>query len=160
VSRADNGTNEEHTGGVPPIASSVEIGRPPGEVFSYATDPARFGEWQRGVVGGHLDGKPGVGAHCTMTRRIGGAKRTSTSVITVFDPPEHWALHGIDGPIRAEVSVGIEPLGGDRGSRVTIELEFHGHSFGRLLAPMVTRRARREVPVSCRHLKERLEQPG
>jgi uncharacterized protein YndB with AHSA1/START domain len=31
---------------MPPIVTSAEIGRPAAEVFAYATDPARFSEWQ------------------------------------------------------------------------------------------------------------------
>jgi hypothetical protein len=41
---------------MPPIVSSAEIGRPAAEVFACATDPARFSEWQQGVVDGHMDG--------------------------------------------------------------------------------------------------------
>ena len=33
-----------------PIESSIEIARPPEEVFAYLTDPARFAEWQQDVV--------------------------------------------------------------------------------------------------------------
>jgi uncharacterized protein YndB with AHSA1/START domain len=33
-----------------PIVTSTEIERPAAEVFAYATDPARFSEWQKGVV--------------------------------------------------------------------------------------------------------------
>jgi hypothetical protein len=36
------------------IASTV-VDRPAAEVFAYATDPARFHEWQQGVIDGHLD---------------------------------------------------------------------------------------------------------
>jgi hypothetical protein len=43
---------------------------------------------------------------------------------------------------------------------VTISLDFHGHGVGKLLAPLVTSQARKEVPVSCQNLKERLEQEG
>ena len=39
-----------------PIVTSAEIDRPAAEVFAYATDPARFSEWQQGVVDGHMDG--------------------------------------------------------------------------------------------------------
>jgi hypothetical protein len=38
------------------IVTCAEIGRPAAEVFAYATDPARPGEWQKGVVDGHMDG--------------------------------------------------------------------------------------------------------
>jgi hypothetical protein len=41
---------------MPPIVTSAEIERPAAEVFAYATDPARFSEWQKGVVDGHMDG--------------------------------------------------------------------------------------------------------
>jgi len=33
-----------------PIESSIEIARPPEEVFAYFADPTRFAEWQRDVV--------------------------------------------------------------------------------------------------------------
>jgi carbon monoxide dehydrogenase subunit G len=142
---------------VPSIVSSIEIDRPQTDVFPYATDPQHFVEWQPGVVEGHVNGAPALGARCTMTRKIGGAQRTSTSEITEFDPPQRWAIHGIDGPIRADVSVLVDPLDEGRHSRVTIELDFHGRGFGRLLAPLVRSQARDEVPLSCRRLKERLE---
>jgi uncharacterized protein YndB with AHSA1/START domain len=140
------------------IVSDVDIARPPDEVFSYVTDPSRFGEWQANVVSGHIegDGPAAVGSTCTMTRRIGGSERTSTSVITHLDAPWAWAIRGIDGPIRANVNVTVEPVPEQR-SRVTIQLDFQGHGAGKLLMPMVVRQARKEVPQSCQNLKKRLE---
>jgi uncharacterized protein YndB with AHSA1/START domain len=143
------------------IVTSVEIARPPGEVFAYATDPSRFGEWQAGVVSGHIegDGVPAVGDRCVMTRRLGGAKRTVTSQITAMDPPATWAIRGLDGPIRAEVKVSVEPRQEGRRSRLTISLDFSGHGVGKMMLPLVVRQARTEVPQSCQRLKQRLEQP-
>jgi uncharacterized protein YndB with AHSA1/START domain len=143
------------------IMTSVEIARPPGEVFAYATDPSRFGEWQAGVVSGHIegDGVPAVGDRCVMTRRLGGAKRTVTSQITAMDPPATWAIRGLDGPIRAEVKVSVEPRREGQQSHLTISLDFSGHGVGKMLLPLVVRQARTEVPQSCQRLKQRLEQP-
>ena len=31
---------------MPPIVLTIEIARPPDEVFAYVTDPSRFPEWQ------------------------------------------------------------------------------------------------------------------
>ena len=31
------------------ISTSIEVDRPAGEVFAYATDPTRFHEWQQGA---------------------------------------------------------------------------------------------------------------
>jgi uncharacterized protein YndB with AHSA1/START domain len=144
------------------IVSDVAIARPPDEVFSYATDPSRFGEWQSGVVSGSIegDGQPDVGSRCKMTRRIGGSERTSTSEITEFVSPRVWSVRGLDGPIRADVTVRVDPVDGGRASHVTIQLDFHGHGFGRILAPIVIRQSRGEVPRSCQNLKKRLEQSG
>src|ERR1700751_557248 len=108
---------------MPPIVTSAEIDRPAAEVFAYATDPARFSEWQKGVVDGHMDsradgtGTPAVGAKCVTTRHIGGANRPSTSELTHIDPPKSWGVRGIDGPIRAAVDVLVEPVTASRGAR-------------------------------------------
>ncbi len=85
---------------MPPIVSSIEIDRPPDEVFSYVTDPSRFAEWQHDVVRVRIEGArpPGVGSRFTTTRRIGGAERTMTQEITELSPPRSWAVHGVDGP--------------------------------------------------------------
>ena len=143
-----------------PIVSNIEIARPQEEVFSYVTDPSKFAEWQAGVVGGSMEGdkSPSVGSRCTTTRRIGGAAREVTSEITKIDPPRSWAVHGLDGPIRAIVKVTVERLNGSAQSRVTIELDFEGQGIGKLLVPLVVRRqARNEMPANCRRLKQRLE---
>ena len=120
---------------MPPIVSSVEIARPPDEVFTYVTDPSRFPEWQHDVVSVRIegDGRPGVGSRFTTTRRIGGVERTMTQEITEVSPPRSWVVHGVDGPIRPNASVTVEPLDDGARSRVTFALDFEGHGIGRPL---------------------------
>jgi len=146
---------------MPPIVTTAEIDRPAAEVFTYATDPARFSEWQKGVVDGHMDGPadgtPAVGARCVTTRRIGGASRPSTSELTHIDPPRTWGVRGTDGPIRAAVDVLVEPVTGSR-SRLTISVDFTGHGIGKILVPLMVRReARKEMPANMAALKQRME---
>jgi uncharacterized protein YndB with AHSA1/START domain len=145
-----------------PIAVSVDIARSERDVFTYVTDPSRFAEWQAGVVGGSMEGgsDPTIGAKCTTTRRIGGAERASTSEVTKIKPPNNWAVHGIDGPIRAIVDVMVTPLDAGARSRVTITLDFEGHGIGKLLVPLIVRRpARNEMPANAQRLKERQSKP-
>jgi uncharacterized protein YndB with AHSA1/START domain len=146
---------------VTPIISSVEVSHAAEEVFAYVTDPVRFAEWQVDAEGGRVegDGPPGVGTRYTTTRRIGGIVRTgTTSEITEMRPPRSWAARGAGGPVRETVKYTVEPLEGNERSRVTIELDFEGRGIGRLLVPLVVRRqARKEMPINCRKLKERLE---
>jgi uncharacterized protein YndB with AHSA1/START domain len=143
-----------------PIVSTIEIARPPAEVFSYVTDPTRFAEWQANVVSGGIEGEglPRVGSRCSTTRRIGGSERPATSEITELNPPMSWAVRGIDGPVRANVRVSVEPLNETTRSRVKIELDFEGHGIGTLLVPLVIRRqAQKQLPGNLQNLKEQLE---
>jgi hypothetical protein len=142
-----------------PVIASTVVGRPAAEVFAYATDPARFPEWQQGVIDGHLDrpGPPQVGAKCLTTRRIGGASRAVTSELTHIDAPRTWGVRGIDGPVRATVDVTVEPLT-ETSSRLTIAVDFDGHGVGKLLVPLIVRRqAQREMPANVDALKRRVE---
>ena len=131
-------------------------------MFAYVTDPSTFSEWQTGVVDGNIEGDktPGIGSKCMTTRRIGGRERPVTSEITKLDPPTSWAVHGIDGPIRATVDVTVEPVNANARSRVTITLDFEGHGIGKLLVPLIVRRqAGGEMPANVERLKQRLEAP-
>jgi hypothetical protein len=148
---------------MPPIVTSAEIERPAAEVFAYATDPARFSEWQQGVVDGRMDAPaddtrtPAVGTKCVTTRRIGGASRPSTSELVHIDPPRTWGVRGTDGPIRAAVDVLVEPVTGTR-SRLTISVDFTGRGIGKILVPLMVRReARKEMPANMAILKQRME---
>jgi uncharacterized protein YndB with AHSA1/START domain len=148
---------------MPPIVTTAEISRPAAEVFAYATDPARFREWQKGVVEGHMDGPvggtgtPAVGARCVTMRRIGGANRPSTSELVHIDPPRSWGVRGTDGPIRAAVDVHVEPLTGSR-SRLTISVDFTGHGIGKILVPLMVRReARKEMSANMTALRQLIE---
>jgi uncharacterized protein YndB with AHSA1/START domain len=108
-----------------PIVSSVEIARPPEEVFSYVTDPSRMAEWQESVVSARLEGAgpPAVGSKAITNRRVGRRERAMTMEMTNLSPPRSWAARGIDGPIRGIVNGTVEPLDDGARSRVTIEPE-------------------------------------
>ena len=143
-----------------PIVSSIEIARPPEEVFSYVTDPSRLAEWQESVVSTRIEGSgpPGVGSRVVVTRRIGRGERAMTSEMTELSPSRSWGVRGVDGPVRGNVKGTIDPLDDSARSRVTIELDLQGHGLGKLLVPLVVRRqAQREMPTNLRNLKERLE---
>jgi hypothetical protein len=139
-----------------PVIASTVVDRPAAQVFAYATDPARFRDWQQGLIEGHLDppGPAQVGSKCLTTRRIGGANRTVTADI---DAPRTWGVQGIDGPIRATVDVTVEPLT-ENSSRLTIAVDFDGHGIGRLLVPLIVRRqAQKEMPANVEALKRHVE---
>lgn len=140
--------------------STVEVDCRPDEVFAYVTDPARFAEWQNGVVSGQMETRdmPAVGDKCLTTRRVGFTRRVFTSEVTHVDPPRTWGVSGIDGPIRATVDVTVEGLDEGRRSRVSIDVDFEGHGIGKLIVPLVVRpQATKEMPANLERLKQRLK---
>jgi uncharacterized membrane protein len=139
-----------------PIVHSIDIERPADEVFAYATDPARFPEWQLDVVRVSVGGNE-VGSHFTTVRRIGGAERTMTQEITENAPPRRWAARGVDGAIRPHATLSIEALG-DARCRVAFGLDFDARGAAAALIPLVRRVAAKAAPASHRRLKELLEQ--
>src|SRR5262245_50635202 len=136
-----------------PLSSTIEIARPPGEVFAFATDPTHFADWQRDVVSARML----PDATFTTTRRFTGATRTLTQQIVHNDPPRSWAVRGIDGPIPPHATITVEPLDNGTRSRVTFTLDFEGHGVGVPLVPLVRRQAEKGAPASYRNLKELLE---
>ena len=143
-----------------PIVASIEIDRPPDEVFSYVTDPSRLAEWQESVVRSRVEGggTAGVGQRVRVTRRVGRREQEMTAELAELEPPTRWAVRGIDGPVRGDVNGTVEPIDAGARSRVTITLDLHGHGIGKLLLPLVVRpQARKEMVTNIRNLKQKLE---
>ena len=140
-----------------PISTSVEIARPPEDVFAYITDVSRHPEWQEGLVSANLetDGPLHVGSRAVHRRKLGLGTVAVTSEITALDPPHVVAFRGLDGPIRGEGTQRVEPTGA--GSRVSFEMEMRGHGLGALILPIARRQATRQVAESHEKLKRILE---
>jgi hypothetical protein len=84
---------------------------------------------------------------------------SQSAELAELTPPTSWVVRGLDGPVRGDVEGRIDPLDDGARSRVTIELDLHGHGIGKLLLPLfVRRKAQDEMPRNMQKLKERLEQ--
>lgn len=142
------------------IVETIEISRPPEDVFAYATDFSHFPEWQGGVVSARPDG-PGplaVGSSAVVTRHVGPRTLSRTEQITELNRPRTWTVRGTGGPLVAIARGTIEPLDNGKRSRLTIALDFEGRGIGRLLVPLVIRpQARRQLARNEQKLKVLLE---
>jgi uncharacterized protein YndB with AHSA1/START domain len=157
--RADvTGAPRRGGGAVPTILSTVEIDRPPAEVYAYATDATRFPTWQADVVEVSADaGSAQVGARFTTTRQIGPARRDMVQEVTEAEAPRRWAARAVGGAVRPSAAIDVRPLAGGTRSLVTFALDFEGHGPGDLLLPMVRRMAAKAAPQSYARLKELIE---
>lgn len=141
------------------ITHTVEIDRSPEDVFAYLDQLDRHREWQTQIVETRTetDGPTRVGTRATDKRQVPGGAREFTYEITEHDPPRRVAFRGLNGPVRPLGTVSVEPLDGGSRSSVTLEFNLEGHGFGKLIAPLARRDARRHIPEDQMRLKQRLE---
>ena len=143
-----------------PISESIEIDRTPEDVFAYLDDVERHGEWQEQIVTVEPqdDGPLRVGSRVKETRRVPGGDRTMTYEVTEHKPPRQSSFRVLDGPIRADGTISIEPIGDGSRSRLTITIDFTGHGLaGKILLPVARAQARKQIPKDQARMKELLE---
>jgi uncharacterized protein YndB with AHSA1/START domain len=144
------------------IEASIDIARPPQEVFDFLSDPARIPDWQPAVDEAAFEspGVPDVGTQGHEVRRVPGGPQTFRWEVTECEPGRRWGVKGIDGPVRAHVTVALTPIGAGDGTHVDYGIWFEGHGIGKLIRLLASQGARKDVPASLALLKQRLEAGG
>jgi uncharacterized protein YndB with AHSA1/START domain len=142
------------------VEAGVDIARTPQDVFDFVADPTLLPEWQPSVdeAGFEPPGAPAVGVHGREVRRVPGGPQTSRWEVTECEPGERWSVRGLDGPVRAHVTVSFAPT--DAGTHVDYSMWFEGHGIGKLIRLFADLGARKDVPAGLQLLKQRLEAPG
>ena len=143
-----------------PVSGSIEIDRPPAEVFEYVAAADRRGEWQDAVrnVQVQTPDVVGVGMEVLETRQVPGGTRTFRWRVSQYDPPTDWGFRGIDNPLNAFVHMRFTPTDNGTSTTVAFQIDFQGTGLARLLAPLARLGARREVPHDLVKLKRKLEE--
>lgn len=143
--------------GVRSITASVEIARSPHEVFGYVADPAHLSEWQPDVRRAAFDHPEavGVGSRGREVRHVMGSDRSIDWEVTDYDPDRRYGVRGVDGPVRAHVTMDLVPTPG--GTRLEYGIDFEGHGIGKVIVPLARKGARKDIADILDGLKRRLE---
>lgn len=144
------------------VEGSIEIDRPPREVFSFVTDFSRYSEWQSAIVSVRKDhdGPLRLGSRARVIRLVGPRKVGGIDEITEFDPPSSWTVRAVGGPLLAIARGTIRPVSNGERSLLTTTLDFRGQGVGKLIAPLARRQARKQLPGNLRTLKHLIERPS
>ncbi len=142
------------------IEASIDIARTPQEVFDYVADASRLPDWQSSVESAATEppGGRAVGVRGHEVRRVPGGKREFRWEVTDCEPGRRWGVRGVEGPVRAHVTIAFVPNGGGAATHVHYGLWFEGHGIGKLIRLLAIQGARTEVPESLTLLKQRLEE--
>lgn len=137
------------------IETSVDIARPPAEVFAVVTDVARHPEWSSGVER-VIDLSSAVvapGTTWTQFSRILGREFTvHARVIGLV--PEHRFEYSVDQPARIEMLWQLQPT--PRGTHVTVSARGEAGKFYFVVRPMIGA-LRGALSADLFRLKKRLE---
>ena len=141
------------------VIGTIDIERPPGEVFAYVSDLARHHEWQEAVLRTAIEtpGPTAAGTRAVETRTVGGREHDIPYEVAEHEPPNRLVIRGTAGSIRPHVVVSVDRLDDGRCSRVTIALELEGRGLGRLLEPIARQQAQTQLPVDQGRLTELME---
>jgi uncharacterized protein YndB with AHSA1/START domain len=142
------------------ITAEVDIARSPHQVFGFIADAAHLPDWQPEVREAALDepAAVAVGSRGREVRHVMGSDRPITWEVTDYDPDRRYGVRGVDGPVRAHVTMDLTPTVDGTGTHLQYGIEFEGHGIGRLLAPLARNSTRKDLDARLGRLKQRLEE--
>ena len=130
---------------------TVEIARPPEEVFDYLVDVSNLPSWQSGVRSARREGE-----RIHESRHLLGRELTTTLAIDEEERPRLFAIRALDSPVPFSVRHQLEPNGAG-GTRLSVVGEGDAGMLPGFAAGIVARRAEKQLRKDFERLKRLLE---
>jgi hypothetical protein len=135
------------------------VAKPIEEVFDYLAAGVNDPSFSPRVVKieKSTEGPVGVGTVFVSTVKDAGMTTNREIEITEFDPPRsfRWAETSKNIVTSKRGGYDLEPTAG--GTNVTIFNELEGHGFGKLIAPLALKAARKDAPAFAQRIKDAIE---
>jgi uncharacterized protein YndB with AHSA1/START domain len=140
------------------VEESVEIHRPPEEVFDYVADPQNLPEWSGIVqdVRKEAQGQLKEGDRFTTVAKFLGRRFETPFEVTAHQPPRRHSDRSTGGPFPQEYTYTFEETAGG-GTRLMQVAEGEPGGFFRLVGPVLEMAGRRQFRADLQTLKDLLE---
>ena len=140
--------------------ATIVIDRPIEEVFAFLADGENDKKFSPRVqeIAKATDGPPGLGTIYKSTVKDAGMTTKREFELTEFQQPTkiRWAERSKNVVTASEGGYDLEPAG-DGATRMTIFNVLEGHGFGKLIAPLALRSARKGADDFARSIKAAVE---
>jgi uncharacterized protein YndB with AHSA1/START domain len=137
------------------VEVTVEVERPPHEVFALLTDLERLPEWQTSAVESRANGPLAEGVRIEERRRMLGREVEAELEVTTFEPPHRLTLKTLRGPVRFTVDHRLVANGDS--TLVHVVAEGKPGRFMKLAEPVLARTAQHELRRDFERMKELAE---
>lgn len=138
------------------VELTIEIARPPDDVFAYLTDVEQLPRWQKSVLEARADGPFAEGTRIVERRSLFGREAESELQVTAFEPGRRLTLETIRGPVELEVDHRLEQA--ETGTRLEVTAAGRAKGALRFAGPAVAAGARQELKRDFERLKALLEE--
>jgi carbon monoxide dehydrogenase subunit G len=140
---------------VPSFSHSIDISRPPDEVFPWLLEEDKVPQWTSDLDGYVVRGPLGVGGRAVQTLSLAGGL-TLDLKITRYDPPRGAETHFETNGVKLTSTYQLAANG--RGTRLTQTLDAKaGGIAARMLIPVVQGRLEKKLRSDLERLKGVLE---
>jgi uncharacterized protein YndB with AHSA1/START domain len=140
--------------------ATVVIDRPIEAVFAFVADGENDPKFSPRVqeIEKKTDGPPGLGTVYASTVKDAGMTTKREFELTEFVPPSkiRWAERSKNVVTAREGGYDLAPAG-ENATKLTIHNELAGHGFGKLIAPLALRAARKDADAFVNRIKAAVE---
>ncbi len=138
---------------------TAHIDRPIEEVFAYLADGENDPKFSPRVqeIAKTTEGPPGVGTVYASTVKDAGMTTKREFRLTEFEAPSRIRWSEQSKNLVTATSGGYDLAAEDGGTRLTVFNELEGHGFGKLLAPLALRAARKDADSFADRIKQAVE---
>ncbi len=143
------------------VEESVQINRPPEEVFDYVANPENLPEWSGIVLEVYKEaqGELREGERFTTRAKFLGRRFETPMQVTAHEPPRRHSHRSTGGPFEQEYTFVLEEAAGG-GTRLMEVAEGEPGGFFRLVGPLLEMAGRRQFRADLGNLKDLLETRG
>jgi carbon monoxide dehydrogenase subunit G len=136
---------------------TVQISRPPDDVFAFVADARNRPLWDESVDSEELTSPEPIGAGSTVRTRLHsmGREYVLTWEIVEHEPPTHMTIESTSGPFPTTLDYQLSAQ--DGGTLVTFSVTGRPTGLLRLLQPMLARNTQRDLDRGFPRLKRYLE---
>jgi len=138
------------------VELTIEISRPPDDVFEYLTDVKHLTRWQKSLLDARADGPLREGTRIVEKRSLFGREAETELEVTALEPARRLTLKTVRGPVELEVDHQLEPNGS--GTRLHVTAAGKAKGALRFAGPAVAAGARQELKHDFERLKALLEE--